>query len=220
MRLGTRTTTVIRPALAISLIGLAGCAGPEPIPVESPDSADTLELPASALTIERAWTPPRKIGPDADFALFEDQAPIVAEGQKNFRKAVVADLEGYLRTSPTRIGEAMLIIRKAETRGEWTGSYPDDDDEPRTQQEEDIDWAMDMVLAVTNPVRGERFTGKINGELLIRREGEVAVEEPFYIEARVEHPVRDRADLGDALTKVAGRASQQLRARLREIVGE
>ncbi len=95
-----------------------------------------MTVPAAQVRLTRDWPAPDDIPADFGFGLDPNAAgPIYPEGQTAFRGALAADLESSLRPDPGATGRsAELVLTIARVRGDWDGTYPDD--EPRTERED------------------------------------------------------------------------------------
>lgn len=215
--MGRNRPTTMPPAavLAAALVWLAGCAGGQGMQVAPPEDPATVTLPAAEVTLTRDWPAPEEIPPDFEIGLDPDDTdPIYPEGQAAFREALTADLEASLRPDPAATGRtAELVLTIARVRGQWDGTYPNEN-EPQTKREEDAELIADVVTAVAEPTRGERFAALVAGELVIREDGEVVRREAVRGRSEANQAVSDRDDLAEVLGKLTVRAAEGVKERL------
>lgn len=214
MRSSLRST--VPGVLAGVVVSLAGCAGSQGMQVQPPDNPKTVTLPASEVSLTGDWPAPEDIPPDFDMDLNpSDTDPIYAEGQAAFRQALTAGLEASLRPDPAATGRtAELVLKTARVRGQWDGTYPNDN-EPQTERENYGELIADAIIAVADPVRGRRFASLVAVELVIREDGKVVRRKPVRVRSEVNQPVSDRADLKKVLGKLTANSVDGVKERLR-----
>ncbi len=203
---------------AAALMGVAGCAATEGIEVQPAEETGSVTVPAAEVTLTRDWPVATEIPPDFDVGLDPDDTdPIYPEGQNAFREALADELTASLRPDAGASGRsAELVLDIARVRGDWDGTYPDDN-APRTQREEDIDLLADAVVAVIQPSRGERFAAAIEGELVIRRGETIVRREPVRVRTEVNQAVSDRDELAEVLGQLTSRSSAAIKKRIRTL---
>lgn len=203
---------------AAALMGVAGCAATEGIEVQPAEETGSVTVPAAEVTLTRDWPAATEIPPDFEVGLDPgDTDPIYPEGQNAFREALADELTASLRPDAGASGRsAELVLDIARVRGDWDGTYPDDN-APRTQREEDIDLLADAVVAVIQPSRGERFAAAIEGELVIRRGETIVRREPVRVRTEVNQAVSDRDELAEVLGQLTSRSSAAIKKRIRTL---